>query len=142
LRYIRHHLLDNYDDVTSYDGPVRQITLKNLSPPASQRKPAFGSWLRTSSSGSLFQMNADQSRQSNHSGSSPPLFGLVKTKTTSHTAPQSDDLDTKSAQSNGTTSGGSGESGGYSTALSVTIAVGCSLLILNVLVFAGVYYQL
>lgn len=31
--------------------------------------------------------------------------------------------------------------GGYSTALSVTIAVGCSLLILNVLIFAGVYYQ-
>ncbi|XP_026467212.1 neuroligin-4, X-linked [Ctenocephalides felis] len=29
----------------------------------------------------------------------------------------------------------------YSTALSVTIAVGCSLLILNVLIFAGVYYQ-
>jgi hypothetical protein len=36
------------------------------------------------------------------------------------------------------------ESGGYaaySTALSVTIAIGCSLLILNVLIFAGVYYQ-
>ncbi|GAB6019883.1 Carboxylesterase [Chamberlinius hualienensis] len=31
--------------------------------------------------------------------------------------------------------------GSYSTALSVTIAVGCSLLILNVLIFAGVYYQ-
>ncbi|KAK8774248.1 hypothetical protein V5799_011218 [Amblyomma americanum] len=31
--------------------------------------------------------------------------------------------------------------GGYSTALSVTIAVGCSLLVLNVLIFAGVYYQ-
>ncbi|KAL3226750.1 hypothetical protein MRX96_048909 [Rhipicephalus microplus] len=31
--------------------------------------------------------------------------------------------------------------GGYSTALGVTIAVGCSLLILNVLIFAGVYYQ-
>lgn len=31
--------------------------------------------------------------------------------------------------------------GVYSTALSVTIAVGCSLLILNVLIFAGVYYQ-
>lgn len=29
----------------------------------------------------------------------------------------------------------------YSTALSVTIAIGCSLLILNVLIFAGVYYQ-
>jgi len=29
----------------------------------------------------------------------------------------------------------------YNTALSVTIAIGCSLLILNVLIFAGVYYQ-
>ena len=29
----------------------------------------------------------------------------------------------------------------YSTALSVTIAVGCSLLILNIMIFAGVYYQ-
>ncbi|KAF6206601.1 hypothetical protein GE061_017837 [Apolygus lucorum] len=29
----------------------------------------------------------------------------------------------------------------YSTALSVTIAIGCSLLILNILIFAGVYYQ-
>ncbi|KAK9869512.1 hypothetical protein WA026_003265 [Henosepilachna vigintioctopunctata] len=29
----------------------------------------------------------------------------------------------------------------YSTALSVTIAIGCSLLILNIIIFAGVYYQ-
>ena len=29
----------------------------------------------------------------------------------------------------------------YTTALSVTIGIGCSLLILNVLIFAGVYYQ-
>ena len=29
----------------------------------------------------------------------------------------------------------------YSTALSVTIAIGCSLLLLNILIFAGVYYQ-
>lgn len=29
----------------------------------------------------------------------------------------------------------------YSTALSVTIAIGCSLLILNILIFAGVYLQ-
>ncbi|XP_042223648.1 neuroligin-4, X-linked-like [Homarus americanus] len=29
----------------------------------------------------------------------------------------------------------------YSTALSVTIAIGVSLLILNILIFAGVYYQ-
>lgn len=29
----------------------------------------------------------------------------------------------------------------YSTALVVTIAVGCSLLVLNVIIFAGIYYQ-
>jgi hypothetical protein len=29
----------------------------------------------------------------------------------------------------------------YTTALSVTIAIGVSLLILNILIFAGVYYQ-
>ena len=29
----------------------------------------------------------------------------------------------------------------YSTALSVTIAIGCSLLVLNVLIFVAVYYQ-
>lgn len=29
----------------------------------------------------------------------------------------------------------------YSTALNVTIAIGCSLLVLNILIFAGVYYQ-
>lgn len=31
--------------------------------------------------------------------------------------------------------------GSYSTALSVTIAIGCSLLVLNVLIFTAVYYQ-
>lgn len=44
----------------------------------------------------------------------------------------------------GTNGGGGGGDDGfaaYSTALSVTIAIGCSLLILNVLIFAGVYYQ-
>ncbi len=34
-----------------------------------------------------------------------------------------------------------GEATIYSTALSVTIAIGCSLLILNVLTFAGLYYR-
>ncbi|XP_022250885.1 neuroligin-3-like [Limulus polyphemus] len=33
------------------------------------------------------------------------------------------------------------EQSSYSTALSVTIAVGCSLLILNILVFTGMFYQ-
>ncbi len=42
----------------------------------------------------------------------------------------------------GGSSGSSGDSlASYSTALSVTIAIGTSLLILNILIFAAVYYQ-
>ncbi|XP_053671235.1 neuroligin-4, Y-linked [Anopheles nili] len=55
----------------------------------------------------------------------------------------SDDDGTGSAGP-GTGAGSSSQEDGfaaYSTALSVTIAIGCSLLILNVLIFAGVYYQ-
>lgn len=47
---------------------------------------------------------------------------------------------TPTAASNSSESGFEGYTA-YSTALSVTIAIGCSLLILNVLIFAGVYYQ-
>lgn len=39
------------------------------------------------------------------------------------------------------TGSGVNDSTVYSTALSVTIAIGCSLLILNVLTFAGLYYR-
>lgn len=46
-----------------------------------------------------------------------------------------------SKTSSNTLFGGFETSAVYSTALSVTIAIGCSLLILNVLIFAGVYYQ-
>jgi hypothetical protein len=41
----------------------------------------------------------------------------------------------------GGTGGGSDSLSSYSTALSVTIAIGTSLLILNILIFAAVYYQ-
>lgn len=143
LRYIRHHLLENFDDVNTYDGPVRQITLKSLSPFfAGQRKfVPTGGWLRTSS-GSLF---ADQSRintNNNSTGVNKNLLFSFKTKTTSHTALQDDGNNKSSNQNSNGTSSGVDENGNYSTALSVTIAVGCSLLILNMLIFAGVYYQL
>lgn len=50
---------------------------------------------------------------------------------------------TAAANASSDSSGGFEQAGyaAYSTALSVTIAIGCSLLILNVLIFAGVYYQ-
>lgn len=76
------------------------------------------------------------------------LFSL-RSKTTSHTALQNgNQLNLFASTSsegkkhkNGTESGGDhGESGSYSVALSVVVAIGLSMLILNLLVFAGVYY--
>ncbi|XP_052869376.1 neuroligin-2 [Anopheles cruzii] len=68
-------------------------------------------------------------------------------------AESSEAPDDDAAGGGGSVAGGAGAGGAglsasqedgfaaYSTALSVTIAIGCSLLILNVLIFAGVYYQ-
>lgn len=162
LRYIRHHLLDNYDAVNSYDGPVRQITLKNKTPLRVKfgMSSGTGSRIAASSGSSMLQMNSDHQLQ--QSGLSNEA-----SKTTSHTALQNDDTSSNEGRSsnnihhklsqhshipNGTNSLGTGirnvgspsniGDGNYSTALMVTIAVGCSLLVLNMLIFAGVYYQL
>ena len=53
-----------------------------------------------------------------------------------------DDKKTEDKNSTATALSTNSSENGYATALSVTIAIGCSLLILNMLIFAGVYYQL
>jgi hypothetical protein len=51
-------------------------------------------------------------------------------------------MDSKSGKNESLTVQNSSDSfSNYSTALSVTIAIGCSLLVLNVLIFTAVYYQ-
>ncbi|KAL1471095.1 hypothetical protein MTO96_023874 [Rhipicephalus appendiculatus] len=117
-----HHLLEDFDDAASYDGVVREVP-----PPPPPMSP--------SPTPSLPHSTIDS-----NSGGGGPL-------TTSGGARAG-----KGAQDGGrggvTTPGDPSQTeamampqGGYSTALGVTIAVGCSLLILNVLIFAGVYYQ-
>lgn len=150
LRYIRHHLLDNYDNVNSYDGPVRQITLKNLSPSKAKYGVSTGTgWLRTSSSAglSLLQMNADQSSNvpGSHRNNNVSIQDEISKKRLNLLFAENDGnnaIITNQRQNGTNNENESGENGNYSTALSVTIAVGCSLLILNMLIFAGVYYQL
>lgn len=74
--------------------------------------------------------SSSSSSSSTANGSSNPGLGSSST-TSSHSV-------------NSTSDSNAFEAAGYaaySTALSVTIAIGCSLLILNVLIFAGVYYQ-
>nr|XP_027205808.1 uncharacterized protein LOC113799389 [Dermatophagoides pteronyssinus] len=160
LRYIRHHLLDNFDDPNSYDGHVRQLTLEhNIHGKNGQQlnsvggtgvqstmKKFPGNWLR-SSPGSLFRMNADQSSNDSDFSFVDGQFQMKSASGQQHTAFK-DNLQQPDIDDNTTTTSKRHSSGGDSgtdnshNLLQATIAVGCSLLALNLLVFAGVYYNL
>lgn len=129
-----HHLLDDYNDPYSYDGKVRVVPATLAPTPTSTTSP---SPITSAVNSSLLMV--DSSRKADSGGAK---YGEPEA---------SSKLTNDSRMSTGT--GGNAGSvranegsnteqyGAYSTALSVTIAIGCSLLILNVLIFAGVYYQ-
>lgn len=73
----------------------------------------------------------------------PPQSGSENRSTVTRHIPAAGDTDMSDdfGQAGGTSAPQEDGFAAYSTALSVTIAIGCSLLILNVLIFAGVYYQ-
>lgn len=114
-----HHLLDDYNDPDSYEGKVRQVPATLAPSPTSTTPQPMTSAVN----------------------SSLPIVG------TSRGARDDDPYAKVLNGTRGLTGAGHGKSSdgdhytAYSTALSVTIAIGCSLLILNVLIFAGVYYQ-
>ncbi|CAN7995863.1 unnamed protein product, partial [Ixodes pacificus] len=131
-----HHLLDDHDNPLSYDGNVRS---SDLSPLTTSTVPSSSTGVVSSSSSGaglpqhpLSPAGLHPATQGNDSMSSPTSWppgaapGLEATPT-SNPLNLSDSMMVLL------------QYGGYSTALSVTIAVGCSLLILNVLIFAGVY---
>lgn len=119
-----HHLLEDHDNPLSYDGHVR--SLDGMAPASSSSSSSSSSTAPSSSTSSSSSSAAPlspapgvpQASQGNESGAWPA-------EAASTARPLWEPL----------------SGGGYSTALSVTIAVGCSLLVLNVLIFAGVYYQ-
>ncbi len=132
--YVKAH-----DDPLSYDGIVRSSTLTAPTP--------LSHYFTTQSSN---DMNIDATvgpyLSSVNSGSNVTNLYSIVTSTVSVIADkthQQSALD--SGSNNGSPTNASVsmivQQGSYSTALSVTIAIGCSLLILNVLVFAGVFYQ-
>ncbi|XP_067118597.1 neuroligin-4, X-linked-like isoform X1 [Centruroides vittatus] len=120
---LEHHLLEDHHNLDMYDGEVRQIIRKvSLS---STISPSVDTVSHTSSPG-----------LGNNSGEME-----LSTSTTSLSNNQ-DKHATITSSTNLTDSlSVMMQQGAYSTALSVTIAIGCSLLVLNVLIFAGVYYQ-
>ncbi|KAH7962212.1 hypothetical protein HPB52_014914 [Rhipicephalus sanguineus] len=111
-----HHLLEDHDNPLSYDGHVR--SLDGMAPASSSSSSLPGFELVFREPGDGRKLEWCHRAQGNESGAWPA-------EAASTARPLWEPL----------------SGGGYSTALSVTIAVGCSLLVLNVLIFAGVYYQ-
>lgn len=122
-----HHLLDDYNDPFSYDGKVRVVPATLAPTPTTTTTPSPMT-SAVNSSGGLSVI--DSSSRIKYGGDAEATTGVVRSGNDSRSLATGKDLMADAAHYSA-----------YSTALSVTIAIGCSLLILNVLIFAGVYYQ-
>lgn len=129
-----HHLLDDYNDPYSYDGKVRVVPATLAPTPTSTTSP---SPITSAVNSSLLMV--ESSRKADGGGAK---YGEPEA---SSKLTNGSRILTAMGGTAGSVRAGNGSNteqyGAYSTALSVTIAIGCSLLILNVLIFAGVYYQ-
>ncbi|XP_072935526.1 neuroligin-4, Y-linked-like isoform X2 [Epargyreus clarus] len=114
----RHNLFKNHNEQDLYEGIVRPDPLSR-------------------------SVENEQLRRSNGSVYTDTALTTVDTilATCVTIIPSGRDLQTLNATDSTLASLEAAGYAAYSTALSVTIAIGCSLLILNVLIFAGVYYQ-
>ncbi|CAG9782664.1 unnamed protein product [Diatraea saccharalis] len=112
----RHNLFKNHNEQDLYEGIVRPDPLARNS-------------------------ENEQTRRTNGSYSDTALTTVDTILATCATILPGRDLQTVNTTDNTLANLEAAGYAAYSTALSVTIAIGCSLLILNVLIFAGVYYQ-
>ncbi|RWS12481.1 neuroligin-4: X-linked-like protein [Dinothrombium tinctorium] len=137
-----HHLFEDYENPLNYEGIVRETT---------HTSPGFGNQHNVpNESGGIAAVGEGEKLGSN----SPSTFTVNSASNTSFKTSASglwpiDGVNVNSVFDeekdinnylNGSFSMIVQETT-YSTALSVTIAIGCSLLVLNILVFAGVFYQ-
>ena len=158
--YLRHHLLVDHENPSSYDGIVRQIALKFLQPaptapsPSVQIQKQLKPQQATQSSDILLPHLKQSSKTSSNSikqnddiyKETISISGVSVVQNSPNNKTNSPASMTRNKNQNysNTNQGDSyiNQSDSYTTALSVTIAIGCSLLVLNMLIFAGVYYQL
>jgi len=136
--YLRHHLLQDHDNPSSYDGIVRQIAFKFLQPlPTAPSK--------------LNDNNNNYDHNSNNNDNNLTKFSKLNYKlmTTESSyifsTPLISTEQTISSLSNNNKTTATAivmNENNYTTALTVTIVIGCSLLFLNILIFVGIYYQL
>lgn len=123
-----HHLLEDHDDLSTYDGKVRAIPVSQVTFPELTPTPPL-------SGTTTFNLTAILG------GRVPPPPKATTEVTRLPLPTLSDPAQEKKNKSHSGDDLPEDGFAAYSTALSVTIAIGCSLLILNVLIFAGVYYQ-
>lgn len=141
--YLRHHLLLDHDNPQSYDGIVRQIAFKFLEPlptavadPSQARHPAANG-----SDGSAKYSKLHHSKSV--SATSSTFLFSTPLSVTEETISQSINGNNHNNSHNKTTATAIVmNDNNYTTALTVTIVIGISLLFLNILIFAGIYYQL
>ncbi|KAL0849711.1 hypothetical protein ABMA28_011675 [Loxostege sticticalis] len=112
----RHNLFRNHNEQELYEGVVRPDPLAR-------------------------NINDNEIKRSNGSYSDTAITTVDTLLATCATMLPGRDLQTINSTDNTLANLEAAGYAAYSTALSVTIAIGCSLLILNVLIFAGVYYQ-
>ncbi|XP_023246306.1 neuroligin-4, Y-linked-like [Copidosoma floridanum] len=117
----RHNLFRGYADPNLYDGLVRPDPLSRVAGPT-----------ETATSSARYPRNSTTEAPTTTDYSLTTCVSLIQSTNIQNIHNASTDT-LASLDAAGYAA--------YSTALSVTIAIGCSLLILNVLIFAGVYYQ-
>ncbi|XP_054709023.1 neuroligin-4, X-linked-like [Uloborus diversus] len=119
-----HHLLDDHDNLQSYDGAVRQVPFSLQRTPGDTATVASPIASTTPWSGAGGKLSIILSTINPSFPSSTEVVTFSPT-----TANMTDSLAVVMTNEQ------------FSAALSVTIAVGASLLVLNILIFVGIYYQ-
>lgn len=144
---LSHHQLEN--DETN---EIQKPTIKPLNPQRDNKtnasSPVYSTTLLFNFTSSLRSNKNNTNNNSNKNSQMNTNLLNTNSVTNSNNNPHKNQVPVQSIDhdlydENSTANPPSEQDGfaAYSTALSVTIAIGCSLLILNVLIFAGVYYQ-
>lgn len=127
-----HHLLDQPENMSTFDDPTRLLTkFKDVFPPPPPTAPPT-----PPSKGEHTKDYAEMSSQSWLGPTEDDAFTIQPDNMTPYPLEGS----SNHGHSNSSAPAGITMSSS-SVPLSITIAVGCSLLFLNILIFAGIYYQ-
>lgn len=140
LFYLRYHLLLNHERPETYDGIVRPLNFKLRSSRLNSAISAGTAHLKAQSLAAINELF--NIRNSSSTGQQQTSISSAQRKLSGLQLPASKLNSAKLDANNSTSLVSLNERSPYSTALLVTIALGCGLLLLNLAIFAAVYRQL